>query len=265
MEDTMNTVNETAISSEPETQQEANDVKEPDTEPQVQEADTGATAQPQDNADGTAVGQEQQEPFLEIKYLKEMVPLSREEAKNYAEIGRRYSDVREQLERVATLKGQSVEEFLKGLETAEDEAYRQELLAKFGNDTDTVEKMMELYSIQKQKKLDAAKESRKRAAAEAEQSVNERIANEFAEMKNGDFPELTEYKALPAEVKKAAIEGMSLSHAYLKYLHRENKKIAAAKESAAEAAKKTTGSMGADSNENLTEDEKNFLKGLWGK
>ncbi|MBO5020611.1 MAG: hypothetical protein J6D52_08100, partial [Clostridia bacterium] len=103
------------------------------------------------------------------------------------------------------------------------------------------------------------------AAAEAEQSVNQRIANEFAEMKSGDFPELTEYSALPDEVKEAAIEGMSLSHAYLKYMYKENKKIAAAKESAAEAAKKTTGSMGADTNENLTEDEKNFLKGLWGK
>lgn len=261
-----NTPEQDTIPAEAEKQQDVEPGADTDNAPQVSGNPEDTSAQSGNSSD-TAGGQAEEPvaPFLEIQYNHEKRGLSREEAANLAQKGIYYEGTYNTLERVATLKGQSVEEFLKGLETAEDEAHRQELLAKFGDDTDTVDKMMELYSIQKQKKLDAAKESRKQAAAEAEQSVNERIANEFSEMKNGDFPELTEYKALPAEVKKAAIEGMSLSHAYLKYLHRENKKIADAKESAAEAAKKTTGSMGADSNENLTEDEKNFLKGLWGK
>lgn len=261
-----NTPEQDTIPDEVETQQEVDTGAETDTAPQGSENPEEASAQSgnsSDTAGEQAAGTEI--PFLEIQYNHEKRGLSREEAVSLAQKGIYYEGAYNTLERVATLKGLSVDDLLKGLETAEDEAYRQELVAKFGDDTDTVEKMMELYQINKQKTLDAAKENRKQAAVQAEQSVNQRIASEFAAMKNGDFPELTEYSALPDEVKKAAIEGMSLSHAYLKYMHKENKKIAAAKESAVEAAKKTTGSMDAQTNENLTEDEKNFLKGLWGK
>ena len=230
--------------AEVETQQEVDTGAETETAPQGSENPAEASTQSGNGSD-TAGGQaaEPVAPFLEIQYNHEKRGLSREEAVSFAQKGIYYEGTYNTLERVATLKGQSVEEFLNGIETAQDEAHRQELLAKFGDDSDTVEKMMELYHINKQKTLDTAKENRKQAAAEAEQSVNQRIANEFAEMKNGDFPELTEYSALPDEVKQAALKGMSLSHAYLKYMHKENKKIAAAKESAAEADKRTTGSM----------------------
>jgi len=167
------------------------------------------------------------------------------------------------LERVATLKGQSVKDFLKGLEEQQDDTYRQGLIEKFGDDEETIEKMMELYNINKQKTLDNAKADRK-AAAEAEvQSLNERLANEFVEMKNGDFPELTEFKDLPEEVKRAAAGGLSLSHAYLIHMHNENKKIAAAKASQEAAAKKSTGSMASDESTDFVGDA--FLRGILGK
>ncbi len=112
--------------------------------------------------------------------------------------------------------------------------------------------------------MDNAK-ANKRAAAEAEeQSVNERLAQEFVEMKNGDFPELSEFKDLPEEVKRAAFEGLSLSHAYLKYKHNENKKIAAAKAQSEAAAKKSTGSLGSPDEEGRISFESGFLKGLMG-
>ena len=254
-----NAANEAAIPSEPETQEEVLEVDEPVTEPQEQEADDNTAAQPPEEEIAPLV---EEEPFLEIRYFKENVPLSREEAKNYAEIGKRFSDVREQLERVATLKGQTVDEFLKGLETAQDEAYRQGLIEKFGDDEETIDKMMELYNINKQKTLDNAKASQRAAAEQEEQTINERLAQEFVEMKNGDFPELTEFKDLPEEVKRAAFEGLSLSHAYLKHMHNENKKIAAAKNSQAEAAKKSTGSMASDKDDSNPQTSA-LLKGLW--
>lgn len=242
--DVQNTPEQDTIPAEAEKQQDVEPGADTDNAPQVSGNPDDTSAQSGNSSD--TAGEQVNEPvapFLEIQYNHEKRGLSREEAANLAQKGIYYEGTYNTLERVATLKGQSVEEFLSGIEAAQDEAHRQELLAKFGDDTDTVDKMMELYNINKQKTLDTAKENRKQAAAQAKQSVNERIANEFAEMKSGDFPELTEFSALPAEVKKAALEGMSLSHAYLQYMHRENKKIAEARQSEAEANKHSTGSM----------------------
>lgn len=261
MDETMNAVNETAISSEPETQQEELEVTEPATEPQEQVTDDNATELPDEEP--TTLPAE--DNFLEIKFYKENLVLSRAEAKDFAEIGKKYKDVQKQLERVATLKGQSVNEFLNGLESAEDEAYRQGLIERFGDDEETINEMMELYNIKKQKTLDNAKENERAAAEQEEQTINERLAQEFVEMKNSDFPELKEFKDLPEEVKKAAFGGLSLSHAYLKYMHNENKKIAAAKASQEAAAKKSTGSMAGEKVDSETEAEKRFLNALWGR
>ena len=178
-----------------------------------------------------------------------------------AQRGIHYEGAYNTIERVATLKGQSVEEFLNGIEAAEDEAYRKGLVEKFGEDEDTVDKMMELYNINKEKTLNTAKENRKQAATEAEQSENARIAEEFDKMKS-EFPELTEFAKLPPEVKKAAYNGMSLEHAYLKYGHSEQKKINAAKAAEAEAAKKSTGSMSTIEAGAFTDP---FLDGIFGR
>lgn len=259
MDETMNTVNETAISSEPETQQEDLEVTETATEQQEQGTDNNETALTEEEV----TAPQQEDDFLEIKFFKENIMLSKAEAKNLAEIGKRYSGIREKLERVSALKGQTVDEFIDGLESAQDEAYRRSLEEKFGEDEDTINKMMELYNINKQKTLDNAKANQRAAAEQEEQTINERLANEFIEMKNGDFPELTEFKDLPEEVKRAAFEGLSLSHAYLKHMHNENKKIAAEKASQEAAAKKSTGSMASDK-EDVNTSTSALLKGLWG-
>ncbi len=248
-----------------ETQQEVDTNVEPGTAPQGEPTGNDTSAQGTDgNQSGADNGGEPTAPFLEIRYNHESRELTREEAITLAQKGLHYQSTYDDLERVATLKGQTVKEFLKGLETAQDEAHRQGLIEKFGEDEDTINKMMELYNINKQKTLDNAKESQRAAAEQEEQTINERLANEFVEMKNGDFPELTEFKDLPEEVKRAAFEGLSLSHAYLKHMHNENKKIAAEKASQEAAAKKSTGSLGSPEEEGATSFESGFLKGLIG-
>ena len=76
-----------------------------------------------------------------------------------------------------------------------------------------------------------------------------------------DFPELTDYAALPNEVKRQAANGTPLKYAYLDYKYAQEKATAAAKAQAEAAAKKSTGSMatgdGVDSAQNA------LLKGLW--
>lgn len=262
----MNTVLENTTSTETEAAEvnEVNKASEDahqgaeETQDTAENGEQGADATENQTAEAT-------EPFLEIRYNHESKGLTREEAVTLAQKGMHYEGSYKTLERVAALKGQSVKDFLSGIETAQDEAYRQELIDKFGNDEDTINKMMELYQINKQKTLDAADLKRQEESAQAEQNVNERLATEFTNMKNGDFPELTDFASLPDEVKRAAMEGMALSHAYLAFMHRENKKIAAQKASEEAAAKKSTGPMSTDATDNSTEDERKYLNALWGR
>lgn len=259
MDDTMNTVNETAISSEPETQQETVDATATDTQPEVQQGNADMSVAPQDDNASPAVSSE---PFLEIKYLKENKTLTRDEAKNFAEIGMHYSDVRETLERVAAIKGMSVQDLVTSIETEQDEAYRRELAERFGDDEETINIMMEHYQNGKQEKIDAAKNKRLQDEATAEQNINTRLANEFIELQK-EFPELLEFADLPESVRRAAAEGKDLTHAYLLHQHRENKKIAEAKASQAKAAASSAGSM-ATSGDAVDNSTSALMKGLWG-
>ncbi len=246
-----------------ETQQDKNEVNDPETVPQGGENAAGESAQGGESSTAEDNNAANEEPFLEIKYNHEKKGLTREEAATWAQKGIHYEDTYNAIERFATLKGQSVKEFVSGLETAEDKNYRNELVEKFGEDNDTVEQLFELYKINKEKTLSSAKESRRKAAEAEEQSTNARIADEFSKMK-AEYPELTEFTALPDEVKKAAISGKSLEHAYLKHIHSENKKIKAAKIQESEAAKKSTGALGGADIQSQSDVEKAFSSGFWG-
>lgn len=243
-------------------QQEESTTPENDTTPEVEERQGESSEQ---GNDGNQGGEEEIAPFLEVQYNHEKRNLTREEAITLAQKGIHFQSTYDDIERIATLSGKTVKEFLSGFETAQDEAYRQGLVERFGDDDEIIDSMMELYNINKQKKLDNAKESKRAAAEQEEQTINQRLADEFVEMKNGDFPELTEFKDLPESVKKAAFGGLSLSHAYLQYMHNENKKIAAAKASQEAAAQKSTGSMASEKAETETEAERRFLSALWGR
>lgn len=254
---------ENTTSEEPQTTEATEEVTSPESAQEGQETTQDAT-EGGERQTAENETEEPTEPFLEIRYNHESKGLTREEAVTLAQKGMHYEGTYKTLERVAALKGQSVKDFLSGIETAQDEAYRQELVGKFGNDEDTINKMMELYQINKQKTLDAAATKREEDAAQVEQSINERLAAEFTDMKNGDFPELTDFASLPKEVISAAVEGMLLSHAYLKFMHRENKKIAAQKASEEAAAKKSTGSM-VTAEETVDATSSALMKGLWSR
>ena len=221
------------------------------TEPNASGAESGAAAA-------------EEEPFLEIKYNHEKKGLTREEAAALAQKGMRYEGAYKALQRNAALEGKTVDEYLKSLEEARDKAYRESLSERFGEDEETINQMMELYSINKQKTLDKAEKAAIDAAKLEEQNLNARIADEFVAMK-ADFPELTEFSALPAAVKQAAAEGMPLPYAYLQFKHREAKKAEAAKLAEQEAAKKTTGSVKANDTEGKTDEERRYLNALWGR
>ena len=236
----------------------------------AQDAETAMPSEdtvPKDGADAIgsdSTSAEAEAPFLEIKYNHQKKGLTKDEAITLAQKGMHYEGAYKALERIATLEGKTIDEYLASAEQSRDDAYRQRLEERFGDDTETIDKMMELYSIKKEKTLASAQEDAKKAKEKAEQSENERIANEFVKMKD-DFPELTDFASLPDAVKRAAAEGMPLPYAYLQYQHKEAKKIEDAQKAQSEASKKSTGPMSTSEADSATDAEKRYLNALWGR
>lgn len=207
-------------------------------------------------ADGT-------EPMLTIRYNHSDKALSMAEAKELAQKGLKFDSMTDMLNDIsylAAIQGKTPAELIKGYIEAGENIRRQELIEKYGED-EVVEVLMEKYRNENQKKFTAAKETLKQKEEAAEQDLNQRIADDFLKMK-ADFPELTDYAALPNEVKRQAANGTPLKYAYLDYKYAQEKAAANAKAQAEAAAKKSTGSMATD--DGVDSAENALLKGLWG-
>lgn len=180
-----------------------------------------------------------EEPFLSIQFNHEDKALTREEATTMAQKGYAYDELYSKIQRAATLQGKEVKAFIDSFEKAQDDAYRAELEAKFGDDTETIESLMELYNSKKESTVKAAQLELERQKKEQQDSLESRLADEFIELQK-EFPDIKDFTALPSSVKKAAADGKNLCDAYLRHLYTEKKKIDAANASA-EAAKKASG------------------------
>lgn len=213
----------------------------------------GADPAADQNADNT--------PFLSFRYNHEDTSLTRDEAINAAQIGLKYGEISEKLDRAAAIKGVSATELLDSMISAERDNYRASIVEKFGEDGEEVEKLMKLYDIEQSDKYQKAIENRRAEAEKNEHSLNERLATEFLTLK-GEFPEYAEYGNLPAEVRREAENGRDLMSALLLHRHREEKKTAAAKEQQAAAAKSSAGSLSGES-DNESADVNEFIAGVW--
>ena len=175
-----------------------------------------------------------------------------------------YEKLHNKLDYLAALQDTTPDALIDGLTSAQEASYRAELSERFGADDEAIiEDMMALYRNKQKDKYEKVLADRKaaetHAAEEREVNLNTRLAEEFSAMK-ADFPELTDFAALPDEVKRAAAGGVSLEHAYLKHQHREAARSQAERESAEHAAKVSTGSMAGEADTNFVGDA--FLKGL---
>lgn len=212
-----------------------------------------ATAPQEQNTDGvneteggTSVndgGNEPPQPFMTVKHKHEDVNLSQEEATDWIQIGMASKSMLETVRRAAALKGVDVKTFIESFEKDQDEAYRQELIAKHGeDDIETVDKLMELYQSKKESTVNAAIEAEKRQKAEEEKTLEGRIADEFIELQK-EFPDIKDFESLPKSVKAAASKGENLFFSYLRFQHSEARKAEAARKTAEAAQKASGGSL----------------------
>lgn len=256
-----NAASEDAIPNEPETQQEAAKVNASDTAPQDPTAAEDAAARSDGTSADPVTEQNANTPFLSFRYNHENRDLTRDEAINAAQIGLKYGEISEKLDRAAAIKGVSAVELLDSVISAERENYRNSLFERLGDDEETIDRLMKLYDIEQADKYEKALEDKKAQAEIKEHSLNERLANEFVSLK-ADFPEYAEYGNLPAEVRREAEKGTDLITALLLHKHREEKTAAAAKQAETAAAKATAGSLTGQS-DNESNDIKEFKAGLW--
>ena len=246
---------------------ETADTKIPDVAPQTEGDNEEQSEQNTDNQNAKA---SETEEFLFVNVNHEGRALSREEAVKYAQLGlqKEYLDpFIAKIDYLAAVNGMSREEFIEGQLKSYEEAMRQEIISKFGDDENTVSEMIEFTKQKHKKAYDDMIARQQQAEKTSVETVETRLANEFGELVK-EFPELEEkgFKGLPVSVKQAGFKGEKLLNAYLYYKHNENKKIAVAQDSAIKQNKVSVGSLKADSlKEMQTDAEKQFLKALWGK
>ena len=171
-----------------------------------------------------------EEPFLEIKYLKENKSLSKEEAKNLAEMGMHYSAIKDKLELIASANNTTPKQFLDSFIKENDLKIENETVSLGEND------------------------------AEREAT---RIANEFLKMQEDFSDEIKSISDIPESVMDAASNGMPLAYAYLLNKHLNEKEIKKQKAAEEKAAKNTVGSVSTDQKTDPVGE--NFLKSLWGR
>lgn len=240
LENVEDTTPQTEPSAEPTENLDAEGTPQPDAQPNGPES-----SEVEPNAELSA--------FLPVKVNHEERNLTREEATMYAQIGMGFKEsgmdlnvikpLYSKLDYIAAQRDCSIEDVIDGIISSDENAYRQSLVDKFGEDDgNLIEDCIQAYHNKQKAKYDKVLENRKTATKQQTESLNAKIAADFLTVK-AEFPEYAEFKDLPETVKKSALEGESLMSALLLHNHREGKKIAAQQQSAEKAAKSSTGTI----------------------
>ncbi|MBE6729697.1 MAG: hypothetical protein E7568_05645 [Ruminococcaceae bacterium] len=232
----------------------------------VKEADAQNTNA--SKADGAEASKDIPENFLEIKFNKQSVNLSREEAVTLAQKGMKYDSISEdylKLKDHAARNGKSLSEFVKGLEEAEIDVIRQQCKET----ADGNEEYEQLLFEKALKERDIKLQEYNNGIAAAEQQEKEALENKIA---NGIIainkinPEIKEVSQLSDTVlKRAEEEGISIREAYLLSVYENNKAVEDAEKAAADASKRSPGSLKDTGGNEMSTTDKQFLAGLWGR
>ncbi len=265
-------------------------MQEVDTVPQGQphssaaaeEAATGTTtenAEAEGTTPASAPGQEAgtvQDDALIVQYNHEERRLTREEAIALAQKGLRLDRLEEQagaqasdiaplldkLRFLAVANSKSLPEMVDALVESQDKQVYQALLEECDGNESLANRLFEAEKAKRQSLYEDSRRQETAAAQKAKDDLAARLASEFLELK-AEFPELSEFSAVPGSVLDMAVKGVNLTDAYLRYQHTESKKAAAAKASQEAAAKASAGSQAAGGGETVNPTIDAMLAGIW--
>lgn len=240
--------------------------------------DTGGTAtaaaEPADEAvsapdttpDAHTAEDVQQPITIPIRYNHESRELSMEEAQALAQKGLKFDELSPTLEKIrflAAANGRSVPEMVDALVESQDKQLYQSILSECDGNESVAQR---LFEAEKAKRQSLYEDSQKQAAAAQEKEkadLAKRLADDFLELK-AEFPQMTEFSAVPKAVLDTAVRrGISLTDAFLRYQHAENKKVSAAKAAQEQAQKASAGSQAENGGETSNPTIDAMLAGVW--
>ncbi len=196
-------------------------------------------------------------PFLTVRYNHREKELCEDEAKALAQKGLAYDSIYPKLKRAAALKGMDVKAFISSFEKDEEDAYRASLVGQYGEESEAVEGLMELYRSKKDALVRDAVDRWDGDEAKRKASVEE----QFKALKS-EFPDIESYESLPTDVLREVEGGAELLPSYLKHKFFEDKRVKELQRKAVENAAASAGALG--SSEVAESAEEAFLKGLRG-
>ncbi|MBO5210688.1 MAG: hypothetical protein J6B80_02015 [Clostridia bacterium] len=183
------------------------------------------------------------EPFVPVKYNKEVINLSLEKAGELAQKGMKFealSDELTLLKELASQSGKTVMQFLNSIKAQNTDAMINSLMKKCGDDTALANEVSKLFS------------------------KNEEADDGFSELQK-HFPEIKSRDALPESVlENASLCARPLLDEFLRYRLQQEKAVRENFLSQQRARLSSTGSLlnkSGDENPEAAE----FLKGLWRK
>lgn len=206
-----------------------------DTQPEVSAEDTPSVAQA---CDTSPSAEETFTDSLAVKFNKQTVTLSREDATRYAQKGMKYDSVEPllaTLKGVAAREGKSLAAWVEGV--AEADAVSQ-----------------------------AGTESRPHEPVSGDEgdALAARLAEDYLILRR-EVPEVGGFDTLPPDaLREAAESGISLLDAYLRHEHRERCRVAAEQAAQAAAAGRSIGSQAAGAAPEASTAERAMLRGVWG-
>lgn len=228
------------------------------TEPGAEEVtESGEGTQPTETEDFT------------LRYRHEDIRVSKDEAKRLAQLGKHYEEsekkLLDDLDYIATLRGTSVKELVKQLVESDDNAYKEELVAQFGEDNDMVRDMLELRKTKNRKAYEEAisnrAEEEKQAEEEAQKSATAKLAEQFEAVRE-ILPAYDSVDKVPDTVIKAALKSGDLEKELLRFELSERNKTDAARATSEKNKKENIGSVNSEASDDGVSSA--FLKGLWG-
>lgn len=176
-----------------------------------------------------------------VKFNKEIKELSTDEAVILAQKGMKYDLVSGDLARLKSLAqnaGKNISDYLTDIENESAAARKKTLLEEIGGNNELVERIIEL------------------------EKSGEKL-NGFEELQS-EFPKIKSKSDLPEEVLLNVSErGGNYFDEYLRYLHRQQKKIIAANEKAHSSSLTSVGSQNRCADLGVSNTSLEFIKGLW--
>lgn len=207
-----------------------------------------ATAVAEEETAATATPTEAREIVFTPVYngeVREIRASDTQEITTLLQLGMKHRDflpVHEQLKQLAHESGaKSVAEFVNNAFERNEQKYLEEAIASFGK-----EQGERYYAFQKNERSKAFMRYQDQEQAAQKQAIddrNARLAEQFLEMQ-GEYPEYTEFKAVPEEVVELSIQmNIPLLDAMTRFKRAEERKAAAAAQTAKKGEAATTGAM----------------------